>query len=375
MNPSDELSAIAAECERVSQLVKNSPLSETVERVEAAIMKVGEASANSWIGYQSRVYYRGFRRPEPGDYFSIEWGFQDRFSNATSDNWEEVEFDTVNDHIMRLAGNPDTAALERAAQQAAGVFEQNRDELVSILTVVLDQTRSSAIEELRGEAKALKLLSSATIINKIAPSQLMTRDYTALEQGRMPPHHVRVSAWLAEQRFAFRQLEELAKVARRAASLLLRQTAARSQRGSTSTNCVFIGHGRDPQWKDVADFIQSRLRVTVEEFNRQPAAGLTTKERLEEMLNKATFAFLIMTGEDEHVDTSRHARENVIHEIGLFQNRLGFRRAIVLLEDGCREFSNITGITQIRFPKGYIKGTFEEIRQVLEREGIISGGA
>lgn len=374
MNDSDELDAIATKCERVSQLVKTAPLAEIVERIDAAIAKVGESSPSSWIGYQSRVYYRGFRRPEPGDYFSTEWGFQDRFSNTTSNNWQEVEFDTVNAHIMRLAGNPDTTTLEKAARQAAEVFEQNRDELVNILAVTLDQTRSSAVEELWAQAKALKLFNRTKIIDSIAPSQLMTRDYTALEQGRMPPHHIRVLAWLTEQRLAFGQLEALAKVARRATSLLRRQTAAGSPRTSASTNCVFIGHGRDPQWKDVADFIQNRLRLAVEEFNRQPAAGLTTKERLEEILNKATFAFLIMTGEDEHVDSSVHARENVIHEIGLFQNRLGFRRAIVLLEDGCREFSNITGITQIHFPKGYIKGTDEEIRLVLEREGIVAAG-
>ena len=35
-----------------------------------------------------------------------------------------------------------------------------------------------------------------------------------------------------------------------------------------------------------------------------------------------------MTGEDEHIDQTKHARENVIHEIGLFQGKLGFRKAM-----------------------------------------------
>lgn len=91
------------------------------------------------------------------------------------------------------------------------------------------------------------------------------------------------------------------------------------------------------------------------------------------MLDAAVFAFLVMTAEDEHADTTRHARENVIHEVGLFQGRLGFRRAIVLLEDGCSEFSNIQGLGQIRFPKGNIKAKSEEIRDVLKREGLLSG--
>lgn len=40
-----------------------------------------------------------------------------------------------------------------------------------------------------------------------------------------------------------------------------------------------------------------------------------------------------MTGEDEDKEGKLNARPNVIHEIGLFQGRLGFSRAIVLLED------------------------------------------
>jgi predicted nucleotide-binding protein len=57
--------------------------------------------------------------------------------------------------------------------------------------------------------------------------------------------------------------------------------------------------------------------------------------------------------------------------MGLFQGRLGFEKAIILLEEGCAEFSNVQGISQIRFPKDDIGAKFEDIRQVLEREGII----
>ena len=46
---------------------------------------------------------------------------------------------------------------------------------------------------------------------------------------------------------------------------------------------------------------------------------------------------------------------NVIREAGLFQGRLGFTRAIVMLEEGCEEFSNIEGLGQIRFPNNNIK--------------------
>jgi predicted nucleotide-binding protein len=66
------------------------------------------------------------------------------------------------------------------------------------------------------------------------------------------------------------------------------------------------------------------------------------------------------------------ARDNVIHEVGLFQGRLGFERAIVLLEESCEEFSNITGLSQLRYPTGRISAIFEKLRAVLEREGLVS---
>ncbi len=80
-----------------------------------------------------------------------------------------------------------------------------------------------------------------------------------------------------------------------------------------------------------------------------------------------------MTAEDETADGAVQARMTVIHEAGLFQGRLGFTKAVVLLEEGCEQFSNIEGLGQIRFPPGNIAAAFEEIRRVLEREGLLVG--
>jgi predicted nucleotide-binding protein len=79
-----------------------------------------------------------------------------------------------------------------------------------------------------------------------------------------------------------------------------------------------------------------------------------------------------LTAGDEQKDGKIQARMNVIHEAGLFQGKLGFTRAIVLLEEGYEKFSNIRGLGQIRFPKGNIKQAFEEVREVLERVGLLN---
>jgi predicted nucleotide-binding protein len=99
-----------------------------------------------------------------------------------------------------------------------------------------------------------------------------------------------------------------------------------------------------------------------------PRAGLSIKEVLEDMLNKSSFALLVLTGEDEHADGEIHARENVIHELGLFQGNIGFTRAIALLEEGVKEFSNILGINQIRFSKGNIREVYGDVIASMRRE-------
>jgi len=64
--------------------------------------------------------------------------------------------------------------------------------------------------------------------------------------------------------------------------------------------------------------------------------------------------------------------KNVVHEAGLFQGRLGFKKAILLLEETCEKFSNIDGLGYIPFPKGRIRAAFEDIRKVLNERLIAS---
>ncbi len=84
------------------------------------------------------------------------------------------------------------------------------------------------------------------------------------------------------------------------------------------------------------------------------------------------FAFLVLTAEDEVNDGAMQACMNAVHEVGLFRGRLGFNRAIVLLEEGCAEFSNINGLGQLRFPRGKIAAVFHEVDKVLVRVGLLA---
>jgi len=131
---------------------------------------------------------------------------------------------------------------------------------------------------------------------------------------------------------------------------------------------VFVGHGRSALWRDLKDHLAEKHGYRVEAYEVGARAGHTIRDILADMLGKSSFACLVLTAEDEMADGTMRARQNVIHETGLFQGRLGFNKAIVLLEDGTEEFSNIQGIQQIRFTKGSIKETFGEVLATLRRE-------
>jgi predicted nucleotide-binding protein len=186
-----------------------------------------------------------------------------------------------------------------------------------------------------------------------------------------------VEARVISIRSRFHACSTLAEVAKRGASHMDRVEAAGRDRtsvratGTTAGDRVFIGHGRSPLWRELKAFVEIRLGLTYDEFNRVPIAGTTNIARLSEMLDNAGIAFLVLTAEDQTAEGEGRARQNVVHEAGLFQGRLGFARAILLLEEGCEDFSNIQGLGQLRFPQGQIAACFEDVRQILEREDFL----
>ena len=131
---------------------------------------------------------------------------------------------------------------------------------------------------------------------------------------------------------------------------------------------VFIGHGNNDIWRDLKDHLHEQHGYDVVAYEVGARAGHEIRDVLEEMLQASSFAILVMTGEDRTDDGQLQPRMNVVHELGLFQGRLGFNRAIILLEAGTQEFSNINGVHQIRFSEGNIRETFGDVVATLNRE-------
>jgi len=347
------------------------PDKETINDVWELAKEIGRSASRSWIGYQANVYYEDFKAPPAGEHFDIEHGTSGTYYSGPNPSWIEYTEQEVFDRLVSENAKTALAACEQRAETGLALLKGIKADVSSILTVYLRDHDDPFVRRLADEIESAEVLNAADIANQMSPKrQLITSDMRAVQQGTWAPPHTKVQARVTAAHQPAAHCRELAGRLEKLAAHLARIKQREVRAARVGTN-VFIGHGRSPAWRDVKDFIQDRLRLPFDEFNRVPVAGVTNIARLSEMLDAAACAFVIMTGEDEQADGKVQARMNVLHEVGLFQGRLGFTKAIVLLEEGCEEFSNIQGLGQIRFPKGNISAKFEEIRQVLEREGVL----
>jgi len=368
-----ELFSLADNLNRLVEDTDADLIGKPLAALEDSARTIGRSFSGSWQGYHSRVYYLGFEPPPPGAHFSQEWGLMDTYMSSLGSHgdWHEYDPLDVDARIHELAGMPSLEDAQKAASAASKAFESAQSEIISILHTELDEHADAFLEKLKREVEELHTMSISDVAQHLSPKgEIITRDTITIGQGMQVPPHIKVLAEVIAIRHSFGICRVAAEIATKAGSHLERKSRRQKRAERIGTN-VFIGHGRSHVWRDLKDFVQDRLKLPWDEFNRVPVAGVTNIARLSEMLDAAAIALLVMTAEDERADGSVQARMNVIHEAGLFQGRLGFMRAIVLLEEGCEQFSNIDGLGQIRFPPGNISSAFEEIRRVLEREGLI----
>lgn len=338
-----------------------------------AAEKVGRSWSGSYLGYHSRVYYENFNPPPPGAHFSTEWGLYSEFKSlgmCSVGDWIEYSAEDVINYINKTAGSSQIGGLISESAKAVETLEEVKSNISSILHSQDILDKDVFLQKLASELDELTVPSINDFIKSCLPKgQISTRDRRVEHQIIVPPHkqvECKVYAVLA----GFVSAKNAKKITERMLNHLKNIEDKMNRSSRVGTN-IFIGHGKSKDWRDLKDFLNERLNLPWDEFNRVPVAGLSNVTRLAQMLDQSCIAFLVMTAEDEQSDGNHHARMNVIHEVGLFQGRLGFEKAIVLLEEGCEEFSNIQGLGQIRYPKGNIGAIFEDIRRVLEREGVI----
>lgn len=352
---------------------------ETPELNEQIVVadQVGNSWSGSWLGYHSRVYYKDLQSPPAGAVFSSEWGLEELMGNMGSrGEWRVCTYEEVYDYIIELGGNIDFDGLCELSNSAKSILDEVQSATLSLIYASYGEQLESDkfLRKLVSDIEAISISTQTDFIQALRPSgRLMTRDQLALGEGLKTPPHIAITTRCYAIKDPFSVCKDLRKLVVKLASHIenLEAKAVTDERIGTN---IFIGHGRSDEWRKLKDFVSDRLELPWDEFNRVPVAGVTNITRLSQMLDQACIAFLVMTAEDEQADGAAHARMNVIHEVGLFQGRLGFDKAIVLLEEGCSEFTNIQGLGQIRFPVGNISAVFEDIRYLLEERGVLDAG-
>jgi predicted nucleotide-binding protein len=140
---------------------------------------------------------------------------------------------------------------------------------------------------------------------------------------------------------------------------------------SLKPNKIFLGHGGNPLWSKVHFHLKDELRLNVQAWESESRASRYPLDVLKQLLDSCTFAVLVQTGEDRTSDGNVRARQNVIHEIGLFQGRLGFERVALVEQEGVESFSNIHGLQVVRFPGQTIEAAYYELDRMLVREKLV----
>jgi predicted nucleotide-binding protein len=362
--PQEELLSVAAALRKITDEPR---LRGEVDRMIDAATAIQPSWCGSWIGYHARVYYAGFQSPPLGSHFSVEWGLQDTLSEGTVGEWVECTVSDVQQAVYNRARNPNLTNVEALAKAARSEFSLRTDELLSIFSII--GTDDEFLRKLGTEIQKSKPVLVGDYVQYLRPKSFATRDTRAAGQGLQTPPHLFLLAEAISWQSAFVECEKLAERAELASRHLDRKYRAVTPKKDGKR--VFIGHGHSPVWRELKEFLSDRLGLQPDEFNRVSTAGTPTVTRLSEMLDQAAMGFLVLTADDEAADGTLQARMNVVHEAGLFQGRLGFKRAIILLEEGCTDFSNVHGLGHIPFPRANIRAAFEEIRRVLEREGLL----
>jgi hypothetical protein len=123
-------------------------ITDALNTLENRAKAVGRAWSGSWISYQACVYYENLQPPPPGRHFSSEWGFIDAFLSGTNGAWREFDPDIVKNEIEEQTNQQDIERAVEFAQIGKELFDDKRDQIVSILETSKLRYNGSFLDDL-----------------------------------------------------------------------------------------------------------------------------------------------------------------------------------------------------------------------------------
>ena len=340
---------------------------EVVRRVGEAAAAIGKAWSGSSLGEHTKFYYEGLE-PAPADaYWDTEWGMHDGygFVSRMYGDWRRYSTDEVKEAIFRRSMTTEKEMAEhtedmfRSLERAEG---QLLTELEQAEGVVEEATRGRLLDETRDLKRRLTTGGEEARKIALAYRPSIPRDLENMGKGAVPAAHHEVLGNVEAAKRVHWAIEKAGETA----LTLLRATKRRktTREGETMrSNKVFVGHGGESHaWRAVAEHLRGK-GLEVEEFERTGPAGHQIKDRLEEMMDGAGWAVLVVT---ETETKEGMPSLNVIHEVGYAQGRLGWEYAIILMQEGCRLPSNLQGTVRIDFSGEKVHQTFSLLDRAME---------
>ena len=121
---------------------------------------------------------------------------------------------------------------------------------------------------------------------------------------------------------------------------------------------VFMFHGRNPLWKQVADFIWKKLEIETVALRDEDNGDVIDIDSLDRTTEDASHAVVVVTADDD--------RERMAHAIGYFQGLYGPANVLVLRETSVEDFAGVTGTVTETFDGRNISHCFPAVAEEIE---------
>jgi predicted nucleotide-binding protein len=121
---------------------------------------------------------------------------------------------------------------------------------------------------------------------------------------------------------------------------------------------VFVFHGRNPLWKKVAEFVQTKLEIEAIALPVEDDGDVTDIDALDQVTEDASHAIVVLTADDD--------REKALHAIGYFQGLYGPNNVLVLREAVVEEFTCVAGVIYLTFEGRDITSTVPAVAEEIE---------
>jgi len=237
MTSTDDLRKISDEANALLQEIQEGGIA----AIACDLQKAGDQAKKAWsgsnLGYHSTVYYAGLQPVPAHIQFSPEWGLEDRWPvHQPDDRWQEMDFETVYNEILRRAGNPDIDRFTKALVRIRNQFSDLKERALSALIHAQSSSRDAFIQRKIDQIEKLAVSDPKTIeASLILHGAGWSRDSTAITQGYRVAPHQSVTALALSEIVTENGLEALEAAARSGVQHLIR---GGSQEGDEQVNFV-----------------------------------------------------------------------------------------------------------------------------------------